>query len=138
MTIAPIESRKIQMKSIIENVQEVEELINSIFEENELSPDYNGNMLVALSEAVNNDIKHGNKLDTNENVDISFDHRGDDYQFTITDEGDGFDYSQLPDPTSPENIEKPEGRGIFIMNHLADEVTFENGGRSVQLLFKAF
>ena len=138
MTVVPIEARKIQMKSIIENVQQVEDLINSIFEENELSQDYYGNMLVALSEAVNNAIKHGNKLDESKNVDLSFKHKGDDYQFTISDEGEGFDYDHLPDPTSPENIEKPEGRGIFIMQHLADEVKFIDGGSKVQLLFKAF
>ena len=138
MTVTPIESRKIQLKSVIENIQEVEELINSIFEENELSEDYYGNMMVAISEAVNNAIKHGNKLDENKNVDITFKHRGDNYQFTISDEGEGFDYHNLPDPTSPENIEKPEGRGIFLMKNLADEVHFSDSGRTIELVFKAF
>jgi len=138
MTVAPIESRNIQLKSVIENIHEVETLINNIFEENELSADYYGNMLVALSEAVNNAIKHGNKLDEEKNVDITFKHRGDNYQFTITDEGEGFDYNNLPDPTSPENIEKPEGRGIFLMKNLADEVNFFDNGRTIELVFMAF
>ena len=138
MTIVPIESRNIALKSVMENIQKVEDLINSIFEDNELSVDYYGNMLVAVSEAVNNAIKHGNLLDEDKNVDISFNHRGDDYQFTVTDQGAGFDFNNLQDPTSPENIEKPEGRGIYLMRHLADQVNFLDNGRSVELLFKAF
>ncbi len=138
MTIKPIESKNIELKSVLENIQKVEDLINGIFEENELSEDYYGNMLVALSEAVDNAIKHGNQLDESKNVDIAFEHRGDNYQFTVTDQGDGFDFDNLPDPTSPDNIEKPEGRGIFLMKHLADLVNFFDNGRTVELVFKAF
>ena len=54
---------------------------------------------------------------------------------TVFDEGNGFDFNDLPDPTSPENIEKPQGRGIFLMNHLADEVNFIENGNVVQLKF---
>ena len=56
--------------------------------------------------------------------------------FTITDQGNGFDFSQLPDPTSPENIEKPQGRGIFLMNHLSDGVSFEEPGNKVEITFQ--
>lgn len=138
MTVSPLESKKIQLTAKIENLQEVEGLINSIFEDYDLSPDYYGNMLVALTEAVNNAIIHGNKLDESKMVDLSFQHKGDEFQFSISDEGSGFDYDHIPDPTSPENIEKPEGRGIFLMNHLADEVKFSDDGRTVDLVFKAY
>ena len=87
---------------------------------------------------MNNAIKHGNKLNEEKNVDINFKHRGDNYQFIISDEGEGFDYNDLPDPTSPENIEKPEGRGIYLMKHLADQVSFSDNGRTIELVFKAF
>ena len=56
--------------------------------------------------------------------------------FTITDQGTGFDFSQLPDPTAPENIEKPQGRGIFLMNHLSDGVVFEEPGNKVKITFQ--
>lgn len=138
MTVVPLESKKIELNSRIENIGEVEDLINVIFEDYELSPDYYGNMLVALNEAVNNAITHGNKLDESKRVELDFNHKGDEYYFTITDEGTGFDYSKIPDPTSPENIEKPDGRGIFLMSHLSDRVTFSNDGRSVELVFKAY
>ena len=45
-------------------------------------------------------------------------------RFTIQDEGTGFDYENVPDPTAPENIEKVGGRGIFLMKELSDEVSF--------------
>ncbi|MFT6353638.1 MAG: serine/threonine-protein kinase RsbW, partial [Cryomorphaceae bacterium] len=39
--------------------------------------------------------------------------------------------------TSPENIEKPNGRGVFLMRHLSDEIGFDDDGRIVQLAFKS-
>jgi serine/threonine-protein kinase RsbW len=56
-------------------------------------------------------------------------------KFTVKDEGQGFNYDNLPDPTAPENIEKPGGRGIFLMKHLSDEVSFRNNGTEVELSF---
>ena len=53
----------------------------------------------------------------------------------VEDEGLGFDYNNLPDPTSPENLEKPGGRGIFLMKNLSDEVNFKDSGRLVELVF---
>ncbi len=138
MTIAPLESRKIELISKMENISEVENLIDVIFEDYELSPDYYGNMLVALTEAVNNAILHGNKLDESKKVDISFKHFGDEYRFTVKDQGEGFDFDNVPDPTAPENIEKPDGRGIFLMRNLANDVVYSDGGSTVEIIFKAY
>jgi len=60
----------------------------------------------------------------------------DQISFTITDEGSGFDYMNLPDPTDPEHLEKPTGRGVFLMKHLADQIIFSDNGRVVELYFK--
>ncbi|MCB0395284.1 MAG: ATP-binding protein, partial [Flavobacteriales bacterium] len=46
------------------------------------------------------------------------------------------DFSNVPDPTAPENLEKPTGRGIFLMKNLADEVEFSDDGRKVELTFR--
>ena len=138
MNVAPLESKKMTLESNVENIAEVENLINVIFEDYELSPDYYGNMLVALTEALNNAIVHGNKLDPGKTVELDFKHKGDEYCFTISDMGEGFDYNNIPDPTSPENIEKPDGRGIFLMKSLADRVEFHNDGRQVEVIFKAY
>jgi len=58
------------------------------------------------------------------------------FTFSIKDEGNGFDYKKLPDPTTPENIEKPHGRGIFLISHLVDELSFEDNGSKLCVKIK--
>ena len=109
----------------------------------EIKTDYNiheecyGNMLVAVTEAVNNAIQHGNKSNPEKKIDIIFRPDKDIINCYVSDEGNGFDYSNLPDPTDPENVEKLNGRGVFLMKHLADAVAFHENGRIVQLSFKS-
>jgi serine/threonine-protein kinase RsbW len=91
--------------------------------------------MIAVTEAVNNAIKHGNDGDKSKNVSLSLSLKDSLIQFVIKDEGSGFDYENLPDPTSPENIEKIGGRGIFLMKHLSDQVEFKDKGKEVQLSF---
>jgi serine/threonine-protein kinase RsbW len=130
------ENKKITISSKTENMVVVESLINDICEEFQISEDYYGNILVALTEAVNNAIQHGNNNNPVKHIDISFSIRPDHISFTIKDEGPGFDYQHLPDPTAPENIEKLNGRGVFLMKNLADKVEFEDNGSTVKLDFK--
>ena len=51
------------------------------------------------------------------------------------DEGEGFDYSYIPDPTLPDNIEKDAGRGLYLMKTLSDDLIFEDGGSKVTMVF---
>lgn len=53
----------------------------------------------------------------------------------IIDQGTGFDFENLPDPTAPENLEKEHGRGVFLMRSLSDDLKFENNGSKVILFF---
>ena len=130
------ENKSLTISSKTENIVVVESLINDICDKFKISEDYYGNILVALTEAVNNAIQHGNKNNPSKHINISFNIRPDHISFTIKDEGPGFDYSHIPDPTSPENIEKPNGRGVFLMKNLADSVEFEDNGSTVKLDFK--
>ena len=91
---------------------------------------------MSVTEAVNNAIVHGNKEDKNKKVKIQLRKNKKSVRFVIEDEGAGFDFSSLPDPTSPENINKVKGRGIFLIKNLADKAKFKNGGRVVDMLFK--
>lgn len=125
-----------ELDSKTENLNQVEKLIDEIRGNYPLHEDIYGNMLVAVTEAVTNAIQHGNKLNPDKKVCINCDYAEDRIQFTITDEGPGFDHFHLPDPTAPENLEKPNGRGIFLMKHLADQIIFSNSGRTVELSFK--
>ena len=118
-----------------ENIAVVERLIDKLSEEHNIIPEHYGNVLIAMTEGVNNAIVHGNKLDPDKSVTVACSVDDKNLVFRITDEGPGFDYDHLPDPTAPENIEKPHGRGVFLMRHLADECTFEDDGRIVELTF---
>lgn len=119
-----------------ESINIVEKLIEDLREEHNIHEDCFGNILVAVTEAVNNAIGHGNDYDASKKVNITYEIEGDNLMFTIKDEGPGFDYYNLPDPTAPENLEKPTGRGIFLMKHLADQVIFSDNGRTVEMYFK--
>ncbi len=125
-----------QIVSQPESINLVEKLIDEIKSEYSIHEECYGNMLVAVTEAVNNAIQHGNKYDPEKMVHVSYEIEPDQIAFTISDEGTGFDYINLPDPTDPENLEKPTGRGVFLMKHLADQIIFSENGKVVELYFK--
>ena len=113
----------------------IESFIDNAKEKYNLDEDIYGNIMIAVTEAVNNAIKHGNSGDKSKNVLLSLYLDDNVIKFQIKDEGIGFDYENLPDPTTPENLEKPGGRGIFLMKNLADEVQFKNKGSEVEISF---
>jgi len=125
-----------QISSQPESINLVEKLIDEIKQEHNIHEECYGNMLVAVTEAVNNAIQHGNKYDPDKMVSINYEIDADQILFAISDEGNGFDYMNLPDPTDPENLEKPTGRGVFLMKHLADQIIFAENGKVVELYFK--
>lgn len=125
----------IQVPSLMENIRMIESFIDNAKERFHLDDDIYGNIMIAVTEAVNNAIKHGNDSNKSKNVFLSLSLDDSMIKFIIKDEGHGFDYQNLPDPTSPENLEKPGGRGIFLMKHLSDEVDFKDDGRTVELSF---
>lgn len=128
-------SINIQIPSLSENIRIVESFIDNAKEKYKLDDDIYGNVMIAVTEAVNNAIKHGNKSDKSKMVSLGLTLSDNKIEFNILDEGTGFDYNNLPDPTSPENIDKTGGRGIFLMKHLCDEVSFKDNGRGVSLVF---
>ncbi|HBX53611.1 MAG: serine/threonine protein kinase [Bacteroidetes bacterium RIFOXYA12_FULL_35_11] len=127
---------EISFPSKIENITLVEKFIDDISVEYKLGTEIYGNILVAIIEAVNNAILHGNKFDPRKTVKVIFYNDIQMLSFKVFDQGPGFDSTSIPDPTTAENIENPHGRGIFLMRHLADEVNFYDKGREVELKFK--
>ena len=125
----------IQIPSIIENIRMIESFIDNAKEKFHLDEDLYGNIMIAVTEAVNNAIKHGNSGNSAKNVFLSLTLNDNLLKFIVKDEGTGFDHNNLPDPTAPENLEKPGGRGIFLMKHLSDEVEFTENGKTVELSF---
>ena len=130
-----VKNISIEIPSLAENIRIIESFIDNAKEKYQLDDDIYGNIMIAVTEAVNNAIRHGNKGNSSKNVLISLSLEDGLIKFKIQDEGDGFNFHQLPDPTSPENISKPGGRGIFLMKHLSDEVDFTESGKVVELSF---
>jgi serine/threonine-protein kinase RsbW len=130
-----MERVQVKIPSKIENLRKVEKLVDSISAECNLNQEVYGNVLIATLEAANNAILHGNKLDESKSVDIDWFTEKDQLHVLVKDYGKGFDYASIPDPTAPENIENINGRGIFLMDKLSDELVFYDDGTRVELIF---
>lgn len=126
---------QILIPSLSENIRIVESFIDNVKEKYELDDDIYGNIMVAVTESVNNAILHGNNSDSRKNVSLKLSLNHSVVKFTVQDEGSGFDFQMLSDPTTSENLDKPGGRGIYLMKCLSDEVVFHNSGSMVELSF---
>lgn len=80
---------------------------------------------LAIQEGIANAMRHGNKLQKDKSVKVTFTPRIDRFEIRIEDRGPGVDLEALPDPNLPENLLKPGGRGVFFMRQVMDEVTME-------------
>lgn len=126
---------KITIQSDIENLTIIENMVDTLSKRLGVSDDVYGKILVSTVEAVNNAIIHGNKADIRKNVTVEISADGNLFEVTVTDEGKGFEYDTLPDPTKPENIENLHGRGVFLMRNLADFLDFNESGNEVRMKF---
>lgn len=125
----------IKIPSDMSNIFRAENLIESLSEKLELGAEIIGNISVAIVEAVSNAIQHGNKNDITKIVHLEYVINEDNLTFVIKDEGEGFEVDSVPDPTLPENLENIKGRGIFLIKHLADAVSYENRGSVIKIQF---
>lgn len=131
----PTKYETLKIGSDVNNLRLVERLIEDVCDVYNVHEDVYGNMLIAVTEAVINAIHHGNKDNPEKNVKIGFESLQNRLVFSVSDEGEGFDYLGLPDPTDPANIDKPSGRGVFLMKNLSDTIEFDNNGSKVLLGF---
>jgi serine/threonine-protein kinase RsbW len=94
-------------------------------------------MTVALRESVVNAMKHGNRGDEGKRVAVEFVVHPGALEFRVQDEGNGFDPGRVADPVAPENLLRPDGRGIFFMRNFMDEVSYAfpaKGGTLVRMV----
>jgi serine/threonine-protein kinase RsbW len=126
---------EVVLPSDYQSLIDVEKIVGDVCDEFGVQEDAFGNVLIAVSEAVNNAIQHGNKNNPEAKVEIKVANQDDTFCIQVKDQGPGFSYQDLPDPTAPENLLKDSGRGVFLMKNLADEVEFQNTGSIVNLYF---
>ena len=122
--------------SIPSRIAEVETFLQKTVKNSRISPNRYPDMLISLTEAVNNAIIHGNKEDHSKVVKIQMIHNRRQIKIIVKDEGGGFNINQVPDPTAPENIECCGGRGVYIMSRLADTIKFQDNGSTVEMHFQ--
>lgn len=131
-----VKDNSVTLNSDINEISKVEGLVSEIFDRYHINHELYGNVLIALTEATNNAIMHGNCYDAEKKVVINYDFSEPVLNIRVSDEGKGFDFDNLPDPTEPEFIDKPCGRGVFLIKRLADKVDFEKAGASVSFSFR--
>ena len=124
------------LNSNLNNVAAVQPFVEQAVQNININQDTYGNILVSLTEAVNNAIRHGNCCEEGKQVEIDIERELNDLTLRVSDEGHGFDFNNLPDPLAPENIEKTGGRGLFLMRALSDDINFSNNGSTIEMKFK--
>lgn len=94
------------------------------------------NFRVSLTEALSNAMLYGNGSDPSKRVRVEVVLSETQITARVTDQGHGFDPGVVPDPTTPENLTRSGGRGIFLMRELMDEVRFNETGNAVTLVLR--
>ena len=124
--------KKLIISSLQKDIWQVEQFVEEICDENYISTNYFGTIMLAMEEAVKNAIVHGNNQDHRKKVTITFQRKKNGLVFLIEDEGNGFNHRNIP---SPIDAEDAPGNGIFLMRSLADKVSFNDKGNQVELVF---
>jgi serine/threonine-protein kinase RsbW len=120
----------INIGSQFDNIDLVDAVTDAVLRHTGMDDESVERLGLAIREAVANGVQHGNKEDPEKRVAVSFVFSKEEIAIAIRDEGEGFDLDGLPDPLAPENLFKPRGRGILLMNSFMDEVDFEfDGGK---------
>lgn len=128
-------SLMLRLPSSPNSIKHLEVFVRDLADRYPIGPDKYPNLLISLTEAVNNAICHGNKYDEKKYVNIALEEKTKGLAIRVSDEGPGFNPVEVPDPTIKENIAKLGGRGVFLIRQLSDNVHFLNEGRTIEMHF---
>lgn len=118
------------------NIGKVEGFLLKINQRMKLGDNEFNKLLVAATEAVNNSIIHGNKRNPKKKVVLTCELNHAELSLRVQDEGPGVDANALPDPLAVENIMRENGRGVFLMKSLMDQVDFEKFEKGAAVTMK--
>jgi len=125
---------KVVIPNNLTAARQVEDRIMRQIESMGYSPHCVFGIRLALEEAMVNAFKHGNRGDESKQITVSYDIGPQRVVVRVRDDGAGFDPQRVPDPTSPDRVCLPCGRGIMLMRAYLDEVTYSEQGNEVQLV----
>ena len=127
------ENYHLEILSDPNNLITIEEFVNYFCKDVNLSEEKLGNVLLAVTEAATNAMKHANKYDLNKRVYIDAFVEGTNLIIKVKDEGNGFDPEKIPDPTEPENLLKDSGRGLYLMRFYMDDMQYTKTPTGMEL-----
>lgn len=130
------EQKTLRLKSTPESIHEVERLIEEICDSNNLNHSYLGCITVALTEAFTNALEHGNKRNPEKIITVNFEKTSTGLMFGIKDEGEGFNFHNIPEIKDDGQEKVFPGRGIFLIKTLSDDVKFIEPGNEIEIGFK--
>ncbi len=119
------------IKSKTSELQYVDSFLKDVFKYYKISNEYFNKIYLCLSEAVTNAIVHGHGNNESKEIRVEVDYSNCSLCFTVTDQGEGFDLTKIPDPTKVENIKKESGRGIHIIRSISEKVLYNDKGNSL-------
>jgi serine/threonine-protein kinase RsbW len=131
-------TQKLVLDSKFEEMERLEPFINELKQWADFDDEDAGRIMLALSEAVNNAIIHGNNQNPGKQVIIlsTFDEENRTLAISVEDEGEGFDPEEIPDPLKEENLLNEGGRGVYLIKQYADELQFSEGGSVATITFQ--
>jgi len=128
---------KLTLDSRPENISSIERFVEEICDYYNINDTYFGNILIALTEAFQNALVHGNQSDPTKQIHVIFESKPKGLSFTVKDEGAGFDPDNVPDPLDLEvEPDTDKGRGVFLMRSLSDKMVVTDEGRSIEMFFR--
>jgi serine/threonine-protein kinase RsbW len=139
MTLKGPRSFELTIPSRLEEMEAVHELIAEAVREYKLSDELAHWIELTINESMINAIQHGNKSDPAKNATLKISSTGDSIEIIVEDQGNGFTFDKIADPTDTANLLKPSGRGILIIRSFMDEVDLterEGGGCRLRMVKK--
>lgn len=127
---------EVELTSRVEEVRRVEELVKKMAAENGFEPLFVYDVMLVVTEATNNAILHGNKLDASKRAFLKCRIEGDNLFVEVRDEGSGFKPEEVPNPLAEENLLKSSGRGVFLIKQMAQDVRYVFSGTGTTLTFR--
>ena len=127
--------KELRFSADLSNLDKVEKFVHSILDFEEVDERLYGNIIIAVTEGVTNAVVHGNQNDSEKDVHVQYNSTDITIEFRIKDQGEGFNFKEIPDPTLPENVEKLDGRGVFLITSLADQIEFHDNGSLIEMQF---
>ncbi len=131
-----LRSKELKIKSDLKEIHKLEDFVEQISDVYNINSTYYSNILVALNEAVTNSIVHGNKQDANKTVTIVFEAKNKGLFFTVSDQGNGFDFDNYPDPTDITISNYAAiGKGLYLIKSLSDVITYNSDEKTLEIGF---